>query len=251
MPKQIGIIKLKGKIGDLSLYKSKDGYMARQKGGIDKERIQKDPAFERTRENGREFGRAARNGKLVRAALKSVLSRAQDSRITARLHQVMMQVLQTDPVNGRGERSIVNGNMQLLHGFECNAEAPLASTLFVPYTLEVDRSTGIFEVKLESFSPVEAMNVPEGTTHFRLLSASAEVNINQNTYKSVKEDSDWLSWDGAILPEMSLQHQLSADSKLPVFTLLGIEFGQEVNGEIYLLQSGAYNALQIISVDTL
>ncbi len=62
MAKQIGIIKLKGKIGDLSYYKTKDGHLAREKGGVDAERIKNDPAFERTRENGAEFGSAAKSG---------------------------------------------------------------------------------------------------------------------------------------------------------------------------------------------
>ncbi|WP_262708103.1 hypothetical protein [Brumimicrobium glaciale] len=35
MARQKGIIKLTGKIGDLSFYKSKDGYLAREKGGVD------------------------------------------------------------------------------------------------------------------------------------------------------------------------------------------------------------------------
>ncbi len=66
MAKQIGIIKLKGKIGDLSFYKTKDGHLSREKGGVDAERIKNDPAFERTRENGAVFGSAAKSGKLVR-----------------------------------------------------------------------------------------------------------------------------------------------------------------------------------------
>lgn len=45
MARQAGIIKLKGKVGDMSFYKTKDGYLAREKGGVDKERIQNDPAF--------------------------------------------------------------------------------------------------------------------------------------------------------------------------------------------------------------
>lgn len=43
MAKQKGIIKLTGKIGDLSFYKSKDGYLAREKGGVDGERIKNNP----------------------------------------------------------------------------------------------------------------------------------------------------------------------------------------------------------------
>ena len=34
MAKQKGIIKLKGTIGDITFYKTQDGYLAREKGGI-------------------------------------------------------------------------------------------------------------------------------------------------------------------------------------------------------------------------
>jgi hypothetical protein len=34
MAKQIGIIKLKGTIGDIAFYKSQDGHLARAKGGV-------------------------------------------------------------------------------------------------------------------------------------------------------------------------------------------------------------------------
>ena len=47
MAKQKGIVKLSGTIGDVSFYKSQDGFLAREKGGIDKERIKNDPAFQR------------------------------------------------------------------------------------------------------------------------------------------------------------------------------------------------------------
>ena len=46
MAKQTGIIKLKGTIGDISFYKSADGHLARSKGGVDKNRIANDPAFQ-------------------------------------------------------------------------------------------------------------------------------------------------------------------------------------------------------------
>ena len=70
MARQTGIIKLKGTIGDISFYKSADGHMARAKGGIDASRMANDPAFQRTRENGSEFGRAGKGGKLIRGAVR-------------------------------------------------------------------------------------------------------------------------------------------------------------------------------------
>ena len=58
MAKQKGIIKLDGTSGDIAFYKSQDGYLARENGGVSADRIANDPNFQRTRENSEEFGRA-------------------------------------------------------------------------------------------------------------------------------------------------------------------------------------------------
>ncbi len=71
MARQKGVIKLTGQTGGVSFYKtSEDGYLARQKGGVDGERIKNDPEFERTRENGAEFGRAGVASKLLRTSIR-------------------------------------------------------------------------------------------------------------------------------------------------------------------------------------
>lgn len=70
MAKQKGIIKLKGTLGDITFYKSQDGFLAREKGGIEASRIASDRAFQRTRENGSEFGNANKAGKMLRTAFR-------------------------------------------------------------------------------------------------------------------------------------------------------------------------------------
>ena len=44
MTRQKGIIKLKGTIGNITFYKTKDGHLAHEKGGIDASRIASDPS---------------------------------------------------------------------------------------------------------------------------------------------------------------------------------------------------------------
>ena len=83
MARQKGILKLEGTIGDLTFYRSQGRYLAREKGGVDASRIQNDPAFERTRENGSEFGRAGSSGKLLRNSLRELLLKASDSRMVS------------------------------------------------------------------------------------------------------------------------------------------------------------------------
>ena len=44
-------------------------------------------------------------------------------------------------------------------------------------------------------------------------------------------------------------NSVTPDSTKPLFLALGIEFFQEVNGQMYSLKNGAYNPLSIVAVD--
>ena len=129
MARQSGIIKLKGTIGGISFFKSADGYMAREKGGVDGKRIASDPAFKRTRENGQEFGRAGKAGKLLRNALRTLLQNARDARMVGRLTKALLAIIKTDTVHARGSRTVESGNMNGLIGFDFNISGKLETTL--------------------------------------------------------------------------------------------------------------------------
>ena len=149
MAQQKSIIKLKGSMGGISFYKSKDGYLAREKGGVDAARIANDPNFARTRENGAEFSNAASAGKLLRDTVRTLAMNASDSRVTARLTQVMAQIKNLDDEGVRGERSVAAGIAKeegklLLKGFNFNIDALLGTVLFQPY--EADTASGIITI---------------------------------------------------------------------------------------------------------
>ena len=66
---QDGIFPLKGSIGNVTFVRTKGGvYRAQPKTSVNKERILSDRAFERTRENNAEFGRACKAAALLRLA---------------------------------------------------------------------------------------------------------------------------------------------------------------------------------------
>jgi hypothetical protein len=130
MAKQTGIIKLKGTIGGISFYKTSDGHLAREKGGVDKSRIQNDPAFQRTRENGAEFGRAGKGGKVIWNAIRVLLQNAKDKRVASRLTKDLVAITKTDTINARGLRTLQYGNLNLLENFDFNLNGKLGATLF-------------------------------------------------------------------------------------------------------------------------
>jgi hypothetical protein len=89
MAKQTGVFLIEGTLDNATFYRTKDGYGVKKKNNISAERIATDPAFARTRENGQEFGRAGKGGKLLRTAMKPLLGAA-DARLTSRLLKAMM-----------------------------------------------------------------------------------------------------------------------------------------------------------------
>ncbi|MCB4800342.1 hypothetical protein LG649_15955, partial [Tamlana sp. PT2-4] len=125
---------LKGTIGGISFYKTADGHLAREKGGVDANRIATDPAFQRTRENGSEFGRAGKGGKVLRNAIRVLLQNAKDKRVVSRLTKQLVAVTKTDTSNARGLRTVQDGNLDLLQDFEFNLNGKLGATLFASFT---------------------------------------------------------------------------------------------------------------------
>ncbi|NGX85276.1 hypothetical protein [Aequorivita sp. KMM 9714] len=249
MARQSGIIKLKGTIGDISFYKTTDGHLAREKGGVDKNRIMNDPAFQRTRENGAEFGRAGKGGKLVRNALRILMQNAKDKRVTSRLTKEILVVVKSDGVNDRGLRTVQDGDFTHLNGFDFNIRGKLGSTLFSPYTASFDRITGEFSASLDPFSPIVRIAAPSGTTHFRMISGAAELDFVTEEFVFDMDNSAILPYSAPDTAAMNLVSTLSANSTLPVVGVLGVEFYQEVNGEMYSLKNGMYNALAIVLTD--
>ena len=160
MARQKGIIKLKGTIGDITFYKTQDGHLAREKGGIEASRIASDPAFQRTRENGSEFGRAGKAGKLLRTALRPLLLNSADGRMVSRLTQQMVKVIQMDAVSDRGLRNVIDGEIELVLGFEFNIRGKLGTSLFAPFTPVIDRVAGTLDVSIPPFVPANMIAAP-------------------------------------------------------------------------------------------
>lgn len=249
MVKQKGIIKLDGTIGGITFYKSQDGYLAREKGGVSGDRIANDPNFQRTRENGEEFGRAGKAGKLLRNSIRAMLQNASDSRIVSRLTQKMVEVIQEDATNPRGQRNVIDGEAELLEDFEFNISGKLGTTLYAPYTSTIDRVAGTLAVNIPSFVPLNMIAAPGGATHFKIVSAGTEIDFENETFVVSTNETAVLAWDTTASAVINLSNAVTANSTHPLFLALGIEFYQEVNGQMYPLKNGAYNALALVKVD--
>jgi hypothetical protein len=249
MARQSGLIKLNGTLGGITFYKTQDGHLAREKGGVEASRIATDPNFQRTRENGAEFGAAGKAGKLLRTSLRTILQNSADNRMVGRLTSEMVKVIQADLTNPRGQRNVIDGEAELLEGFEFNIKGKLGNALYAPYTATINRTAGTLEVALASFVPYTMIAAPSGTTHFKIETAGAEVDFENETFVVDENASAIIAWDTVATAAITLTNTVTANSTKPLFLVLGIEFYQEVNGQMYPLKNGVYNPLAIVKVD--
>ncbi len=249
MARQSGLIKLNGTLGGITFYKTQDGHLAREKGGVEASRIATDPNFQRTRENGAEFGAAGKAGKLLRTSLRTILQNSADNRMVGRLTSEMVKVIQADLTNPRGQRNVIDGEAELLEGFEFNIKGKLGNALYAPYTATINRTAGTLEISLASFVPYTMIAAPSGTTHFKIETAGAEVDFENETFVVDENGSAIIAWDTVATAAITLTNTVTANSTKPLFLVLGVEFYQEVNGQMYPLKNGVYNPLAIVKVD--
>ena len=237
-------------MGGVSFYKTaQDGFLARTKGGVDGDRIKNSPEFERTRENGAEFGRAGTAGKLLRTAFRALTINTSDSRMTSRLTGEMMKVIKADATNVRGERNVIDGEAVLLRGFEFNEKAKLNRTFFALYNAVIDRAAGAMTVDIPSFIPSNVIGAPQGATHVRIVAAGASIDFQSEDYSTGNAASEQIPLTNAPQAALSLEIPLGEVDGRPLFLAFGVEFYQNVNGAMYTLKNGAYNALALVAVD--
>jgi hypothetical protein len=248
MAKNSSLFKIEGTLDNVTFYKSADGYFVRTKGGVSKNRIMNDPAFVRTRENGREFGRSASSGKLLRDAVSSFVFKAKDSKLSSRLMKVMSDIKNQDLVSTRGERNVVEGlatatGKAYLKGFDFNNRASMRSVFFSPFT--VDSATGAITVT--DLKPTEQIRYPEGATHFSMQSGFVNLDFETGTSDITYSAVSNLPIDGTVSTVSLTPSGVPSGTGLEFMVLL-IEFFQEVNGQQYSLNNGAFNVLNIVEV---
>jgi hypothetical protein len=171
--------------------------------------------------------------------------------MVSRLTQRMIQVIQADLISVRGLRNVIDGEAELLAGFEFNIRGKLGTSLFAPFVGAIDRVTGSISVDLASFVPGNMIAAPSGTTHYKVISAGAEIDFEAETFVEAHSETAILPWDAVPTVAISHTNMVTPASVKPLFLALGLEFYQEVNGQMYALKNGAYNPLALVQVSGL
>ena len=248
MAKQIGQLLLTGTIGGLTYYRSHDGFIVKGKSAVTAEVISTHPKFKRTRENNSEFARAGKAMKVLKDSFLTLLKNVSDNRMTGRLTQVMMKIIQSDMINERGSRTVQDGDLSILGGFNFNIRADFDYIFKAGKEIIIDRVNGVAQINIHSFNPQIMMNAPVGATHFKLLYGVAGIDFQHERFQTNSITSDIQDLSDAVISPIILTTDFDRSFSLPVFLVLGIEFYQVVNNEFYPEKNFSYNAMKIVKV---
>jgi len=263
MSKQKGIIKLEGNLGGISFYKSSGQDLARVATGPSKERIAKDPAFKRTRENNKEFGGSAKTGKALRLAMGGLMQTMGGARVTAQL-TALFKAINLKATGLRGRRPIkLSTNKTMLKNFEFNSAVSFNSMFSAPFTVAINTPRNEATISIADFLPDNVINAPSGATHFKLVAAIGIVSdynydptINGyqaaqpaqdtagNTVSSAQLPLDAATGAITLVPTLASLGTINAACSSVV--TLGIEFYQLVDTQYYLFAQD--NAMKVVNV---
>jgi len=184
----------------------------------------------------------------LRSSMQLLLQQAKDAKVVSRLTTVLLAIIKTDTLSARGARNLTQGELGLLNGFDFNANSPLSTTLSAPYSVGYDRATGVVGLELEAYNPHVQIAAPTGATHYKLSCGASELDFEEQTslFKSVT--TGILPYQNSEVAATTLEITLTAGSTLQIVHALSIEFYQEVNGTMYPLQNGAFNAMAVVQV---
>ena len=238
MAKQDGIVPLKGSIGNLTFSKGPFGYLATRKSGPSREKVLKSKKFERTRENAADFKTTVRTATLVRRALWPILRGSTNVWLNGRMNRLLLQAVRSDKTHSRGKRAMQPGALVILKGFEINHANTFSRRKGVPCKTKRNARKGIMQLTFPSFIPKSALTPPEGATHFKIVTISAALDFNKNSWSNTDEASSLIAISRRKTKPLTLQHPITVKTGEAHLLAVGIRFYKMIDGLEKLLKGG-------------
>jgi len=246
---QTGVVRIRGKVGNLTFAKTANGDEVRISTSLTGDKMRKDKRFKRTRENWAEFSRAAKSAKLIRNAFATATKSISDARAYTRLATLTLSVVKSDPTSARGQRILQLGDFNNLVDYEFNIGQQMRSTFKSPFELLIDRAAGTADINIPEMQPEISIADLDGATHYKLAGAVAEIDWDTEEYLLDSLESAEIPYGNQVEPAQSLNLTFPAGSTKTILVAFGVWFYQEVNGQFYALQDGGRNAMALVGVD--
>jgi hypothetical protein len=236
MGKQTGVTSLIGTMEGLTYYKTAEsGLLVRKKSSLNKERVTKDPAFAKSREANKEFGRTISGCHLIRNTMALAGKEFSETRMYNRLTRLLRALIVTDTTKPSGERSLQNSDLTEMMNFQWNVNQAFRKIYQGDVKFSIDTKTGLMEVDIDGINAPRDLMKVKSASHVQLVMECGAFDFDLNKGIAVSDTTDWLSLKKKH-PVQTLSGKLTIKPGMRVLLGVGIRFGQEVNDAIYELR---------------
>jgi hypothetical protein len=172
------LLKLSGNIYDMNFYVRNGKPFYRKKSNLNKERVDTDPAFARSRACSNEFANASRFTKILFDASSMFSKGIRDSGAYNRLMSVMNKIKEYDTKSGQGKRSPIVGILdsnahQLLMDYQFNEVVSLKSVFFSSFELNENG-----HLIIKGLNPVSGILAPKNADFYSLAAGRVDVDVS-------------------------------------------------------------------------
>ena len=250
IPSQKGFLRLSGgSLGETTFVKSEDGYRAKEKIVYLKNHFDKNPEYERVRENAANFGNASSAASKIRMCVYTFLAQRKDGKMFRNLQSLVTKVIKLDPTGARGKQQIKSEYLDLLVGFEMNSTCSFKSVFNTRFNINADRVSGKVDINIPAFIPGLRINAPKGSTHFTLIAAASVINFDGNEKpQQVHFESEPMPLNDSLTDDWKIAFTLLPGSVHPIFIYLGVEFTEATLGVRSPVAHRKKDALCIVKV---
>ena len=225
MARQIGIIPIKGTIGELTFYNTPDdGPLVKKKTRVTGERVKNDPGYRLTMLNAAEFTISIRSAQFLREALSSLLFPIADGKLSSRMNQELVKVVQLDEVNGLGERVPYSDTLTALEGFDFNRKLRLKEAFTALYSTTYDVAGKEMYIDIPGFTPSIHIQAPTYVEYFQLVSGAAVVDFEGRHFVHDFWATDRVPLNKEPIDAVRFSYPMTIPPGYTLFTALGVLF---------------------------
>lgn len=235
MAKQTGPIPIEGTLGDLIFYKTIHGHLVRRKGNLNKERVMSDPAFERSRAAGSEFGRAGAASALIRKEVRIHCPYAGDGQTHARLSKLFGTVIRNDQEHPAGDRQVTAAQIAPLKQFEWVLDHPLSRSFWAQCGGSMTPE-GMLRISMPGFTPRRDLGWPLNATHAEITVVCISADFPGREAESAVAKSGRLL-KSPVAIQLDLECRPNLEEGRVIMVGLGVQFFE---GEQALTENAAF-----------
>jgi hypothetical protein len=180
----------------------------------------------------------------------SIHSHLRNSNSIARLKQVLLEVIKTDKKNKVGCRSPMQGDVQLLNGFNFNQAVPLGSIINFPMKPKFDLKKKEVTLLFPNICPGFNFYFPEGANYFQITTQFSAIDLDgmrmETCYYSSPLLPCYIHNTGTL--EYPLKIKEGFESQIFALNMSVEYYNEDELGIISSLKKGKYDACEILRV---